>query len=77
VRSNKLLWDRMVYRVLYKPNLEKDVQDVFIVEVRVKNGRLFVKNERSQEFEMDLASGHVRALTVLGPGIELPSTPGP
>jgi hypothetical protein len=72
LKSKKLLWDRMVYRVVYQPNRETDVQDVFIVQLRINHGRLFVKTERGHKFEMDLSSGHVRALTGLGPNIELP-----
>lgn len=72
VRSGKLIWSRMIYRVQYEPNLEKDVQDVFITRIKVKRGRLFVTTERAEEFEMDLRSGSVRARTRLGPRIEVP-----
>ena len=71
VKSGKLLWDRMVYRVAYEPNLEKDVQDVFIVNIRVTGKKLFVKNESNERFEMDLDGGEVRALTPLGPRTEV------
>jgi hypothetical protein len=71
VKTGKLLWDRMVYRVRYDANLEKDVQDDFISEMTVKGGRLFVKTERSEKFEMDLESGKVRALTPLSQHIEV------
>jgi hypothetical protein len=73
VKSKKMLWDRAVYSVRYDPQREKDVQDVFITEIRVRGGRLLVKNERSEEFEMDLASGRVRALTPLGPNTVVPA----
>jgi outer membrane protein assembly factor BamB len=71
VKTGKLLWSRMVYRVRYDTNLEKDAQDVFIIEIKLVHGRLLVKTERSEEFEMDLASGRVRALTPLGPRVEV------
>jgi hypothetical protein len=73
VKTRKLLWDRMVYRVSYDENLEKDVQDDFIAAIRVKGGHLFVKTERSEEFDMDLGAGQVRALTALSPHIEVAS----
>ena len=73
IKSKQMLWDRLVYRIRYDPKLEKDVHDVFIAEIRVRGERLLVKNERSEEFEMDLSSGRVRALTALGPNTALPA----
>jgi hypothetical protein len=71
VKTGKLIWDRMVYRVRYEVNREKDVQDDFITRIKVRRGHLLVKTERSEEFDMDLASGQVRALTPLGSHIEI------
>ena len=62
----------MIYRIRYDRNVERDVQDVFITEIYLDGKTLFVTNESSERFEMDLASGKVRALTPLGPGRELP-----
>ena len=69
-KTKKLLWDRMVYRVIYDRDLETDVQDVFITKLRVVGDKLVVTNEASEKFEMDLPSGRVRALTALGTGGE-------
>jgi hypothetical protein len=71
-RKNQLLWDRMIYRIRYDRNREREVQDVFITGIHLDGKTLFVTNESSERFEMDLASGKVRALTPLGPGRELP-----
>jgi hypothetical protein len=73
VKTRKLLWDRMVYRIRYDENLERDVQDDFITAIRVKDGHLLVKTERSEEFDMDLGSGAVRALSALSTHVELAS----
>ena len=73
VKTRKLLWDRIVYRVRYDDSLEKDVQDDFITAIRVKGGHLFVKTERSEELDMDLGSGEVRALSALSPHVKLAS----
>jgi len=35
VGSGKLLWDRMIYRVVYDEKLERDAQDVFIARISV------------------------------------------
>jgi hypothetical protein len=73
VKTGKLIWSRMIYRIEYDSKIEKDVQDVFITNIEVKQGRVWVKTERAEEFELDLASGRVRALTALGPHIQVPS----
>jgi hypothetical protein len=77
IRTGKLLWDRMIYRVRHDPALEGDVQDVFITGIRLKKRTLRVTNDRSEAFEMDLKTGKVRALTALGAGRELPTTSEP
>jgi len=43
-----------------------------ITEIHLDGKTLFVTNESSERFEMDLACGKVQALTPLGPGRELP-----
>jgi hypothetical protein len=64
-KTKKLLWDRMVYRIVYDRDVEGDVQDVFITKIRVVGNKLVVTNEADEKFEMDLPSGEVRALTAL------------
>jgi hypothetical protein len=64
-KTKKLLWDRMVYRIVYDREVESDVQDVFITKIRVIGSKLVVTNEAGEKFEMDLSSGEVRALTSL------------
>jgi len=49
------------------------VQDVFITGIKVRKGCLFVTTERAEQFEMDLRSGRVRALTRLGPRVDVPA----
>ncbi|HEY0714058.1 MAG TPA: hypothetical protein VGF45_15365, partial [Polyangia bacterium] len=74
-KSGKPLWLREVYRVKVDPQLEGDVQDVFITGLRVRGRKLIVENERKERFEMDLASGRVRALGKLDPRTEIPAAP--
>lgn len=71
VKTGKLLWDRMVYRVRYDESLEKDAQDDFISRISVRKGHLRVATEGSEEFDMDIKSGKIRALTPLGRNIEV------
>jgi hypothetical protein len=49
------------------------VQDVFITEIHLDGKTLFVTNESSERFEMDLASGKLRALTRSDQGGNCPS----
>jgi hypothetical protein len=64
-KTKKLLWDRMVYRIVYDRDVEGDVQDVFITKIQVVGNKLVVTNEEEEKFEMDLPSGQFRALTPL------------
>jgi len=62
--DNRLLWERLVYRIQYDPALERDVQDVFITSISVSEDghRLLVENDKRERFEMDLSCGVVVAL---------------
>ena len=60
--SGRLLWDRMVYRVIYDEKLERDAQDVFIVRLTVKEATLLVENALGETFEMDLDTGRCKAV---------------
>jgi hypothetical protein len=62
VGSGKLLWDRMIYRVVYDAKLERDAQDVFIARISVEGGTLLVENDLGERFEMDLGKGAVKAV---------------
>ncbi len=57
--SNAMLWFVQVYCTHYDPNLEQDVQDVFITALSVDSGTLLVTNERGQHFAIDPVSRQV------------------
>lgn len=61
-KTGKVLWTVKVYDVKIDPNLEKDVQDVFITELRFADGKLIVTNENGAQFEVDPATQAVKAL---------------
>ena len=52
--SGALLWSLKVYCTQYDPQLEQDVQDVFITSLAVDNGQLDVTNEKGLHFAIDL-----------------------
>jgi hypothetical protein len=59
VETGKLLWELRVYEIKYDPNLEGDVQDVFITSLKLVDGNLEVVNERGDAFLVDLAKRKV------------------
>jgi hypothetical protein len=55
-KTNKELWRIKVYETKYNPQLERDVQDVFISSLAIKKNMLVVVNERHERYEIDLSS---------------------
>ncbi|MFO1490704.1 MAG: hypothetical protein U1F77_03385 [Kiritimatiellia bacterium] len=47
-----MLWEKQVYAVKLDPNLEADVQHVFITKLEVADGALLVTNERGEVYSM-------------------------
>ena len=62
LKSGKLIWNRQIYAVKYVPDLEGDVQDVFIRNIKVKGNSLIVTNERKSEYQLDLKTLEVKVL---------------
>lgn len=65
---NEMLWRRQIYVVRYNAELERDVQDIFIKTLRLRDGALIVQNERDSEYRLDLDTLEVRPLR--GPLVE-------
>lgn len=61
-KSNELIWRRQLYVVKYNVSLERDVQDVFITTLKLKDNTVVVKNERSSEYELDLDTLQIKVL---------------
>jgi hypothetical protein len=59
VRTGKLLWQLRVYDIKVDPNLERDVQDIFITSLKVVDGKLQVMNEKGDKFVVDLEKRRV------------------
>jgi hypothetical protein len=57
--TGALLWSVKVYSISYDPDLEEDVQWVFITCLSLKNGQLLVTNERGSHFAIDPATQQV------------------
>ena len=62
VGSDELLWRRQIYVVKYDPDLEGDVQDVYIKNLKVKGNSLIIINERKSEYQLNLKTLHIKVL---------------
>ena len=59
VKTNKKRWRLRVYEIRYDPQLEKDVQDVFITSLAIEKEMLVVVNQRGERYDVDLKSRKV------------------
>jgi hypothetical protein len=57
--TNAVRWFVEVYCTHYDPNLESDVQDVFITGLTMDNGQVLVTNEKGLHFAVDPATRQV------------------
>ena len=62
LKSGKLIWSRQIYSVKYDPDLEGDVQDVYIKNLKVKGNSLIITNERKSEYQLNLKTLHIKVL---------------
>jgi hypothetical protein len=62
LKSGKLIWSRQIYIVKYDPDLEGDVQDVFIKSITIQGNNLIITNERNSKYQLDLNSLKVKVL---------------
>lgn len=58
--SNRELWRKRIYTSRYDRRLERDVQDVFITSLEVRDGNaLIITNERGERYILDLSTRKV------------------
>jgi hypothetical protein len=62
VKSGKLIWSRQIYAVKYDPNMERDIQDIFITSITVQGNHLFITNERNSKYQLDLKTFEVKVI---------------
>jgi hypothetical protein len=53
-KTNKKVWEKKVYGIIYDPFLEKDVQDVFITSLGIEGNKLVVTDERGKIYRMEI-----------------------
>jgi hypothetical protein len=52
--TNKKLWELTIFTNRIDPNLEEDVQWVFIKALKIQDGRLMVTSEREKTYQVDV-----------------------
>jgi outer membrane protein assembly factor BamB len=57
--TGKELWRVRIYEIHVDPNLERDVQHVFITSLALKDGTLLITNERGEKYALDLKTRQV------------------
>lgn len=57
--SNKKLWELTLFTKAIDPNLEEDVQWVFIKTLNIQDGRLAVATERGKTYQVDLKTKEI------------------
>ena len=64
-KTGKKLWGVQVYTTVYDPDLEGDVQDVFITKVTLDaaKGVLLVKDEMGRSYSVDIKTKKVEQVT--------------
>jgi hypothetical protein len=64
IKTKREIWSRQVYVIKYeyKNGLEEDVQWVFINDLRYEDGKLKIRNEREDEFELDPETLNIKVL---------------
>ena len=56
VGTNKKLWELTIFTNRIDPNLEEDVQWIFITTLNIQGGRLIVTSERGKTYQVDLST---------------------
>ncbi len=57
--TGKKLWEKRIYEARINPLLEKDVQDVFITNLTIKNEKLIITTEKDEYYSLDLKTKEV------------------
>jgi len=77
VGTNKKLWELTIFTNPIDPNLEEDVQWIFIKSLHIQDGRLFATSERGKTYHVDLKTKEItqsdsRSAPSAGPISEVP-----
>jgi tricorn protease-like protein len=57
--TGEKLWDAVIYTVKINPDLEEDVQWVFITKLEIAGDKLLVTNDKGEQYKLDLKTRKV------------------
>jgi len=60
IKSRTVLWQRQIYAVRFNPDIEQDVQACYITSLAAGSGKLTIKNERGNVYELFLKTLQVQ-----------------
>jgi hypothetical protein len=58
-KSSNMTKNLKIYTIEYNKDLEKDVQDIFIKNLKISNNYLLITNESNKVFSMDLSTHQI------------------
>jgi hypothetical protein len=59
-KTKNLLWEKQIYKIKYQPDLEKDIQDIYIKTMKIKNKNLIIKDEKGRSYLLNLKTRNVK-----------------
>jgi hypothetical protein len=62
-KSSKMIKNIKIYTIEYNNDLEKDVQDIFITNLKISNNYLLITNESNKVFRMDLSTYQIKQVS--------------
>jgi len=57
--SGELIWRLKVYKTEYARNLERDIQDVFIISIRLEAESIVVVDDKDRVFEVNMNTRNI------------------
>jgi len=65
--SKKVLWEQVIYQIAYDPDLERDVQWVFISDLKIEGDFLIITDERKRCYSLNLKTRKVGKKVAIKP----------
>lgn len=65
--SKKVLWEQVIYQISYDPDLERDVQWVFISDLKIEGDFLIITDERKRCYSLNLKTRKVGKKVAIKP----------
>ncbi|STX50841.1 Uncharacterised protein [Legionella busanensis] len=60
--ANEFLWSVQIYKTSYSLNMEGDVQDVYIKDLALQNGKIIITDERNRVYLLYSVSKRVKLI---------------